>query len=616
MELENPFRQLAQLDAVYLVYDLPSTQLASPLKVLPASLGYSAEECAELLSQPWPLKQLAHPDDLEVLRQFQLSLDGLPDGKANRACVRLRAKDGHWRLFSATVFVVSRDAQGGILSGAAVLKDFTAEHAREMELQYSKLSLELALDPCFRLGFDGIVYAANRAACALMGLTHDELIGSTLPYFDDAYAQDVVRRQETLRVARSASFESVLRTKDGNPIPLEVSANYLEVDGRDMIFATCRDLRPRQELQDRLLQVEKLETVSELVGGVAHDFNNLLAIVAAGLDQARPAQDNEGRWKAMDEALERGAALVRRMQAFARRRQVKTQPCDLLALIEACRPRLRGVLGAQMKLRVEGPADLPRALVDPSQLDEILLNLALNAKDATGGMGSLLIQVEMLPLGLDASKALALQPGSYLAIHALDDGPGVPGNIAARIFDPFFTTKAPGQGTGLGLASAYGIARQHGGRLELLPSESGAHFRVLLPQAPAPQSVQMPLAVEQAKGRLLLVDDETSLLDLLAPALAKRGYKVATANDAETALAWWDAQGPADILVTDLRMPGMDGRELSVRLREKRAGLPVLYISGWSPENPDAGLEPGTQLLAKPFRLAELYRALDQLQQG
>jgi CheY-like chemotaxis protein len=168
----------------------------------------------------------------------------------------------------------------------------------------------------------------------------------------------------------------------------------------------------------------------------------------------------------------------------------------------------------------------------------------------------------------------------------------------------------------LGLASAYGIARQHGGRLELMPSARGAHFRVLFPVAPLTAPTAMQLPGTENKGSLLLVDDESSLLELLAPALAKQGYRVTAANDGESALALWDAQNGADILVTDLRMPGMDGRELARRLREKKPGLPVLFISGWSPETPDAGLESGTLLLPKPFRLAELYRALLQLQQN
>jgi hypothetical protein len=266
-----------------------------------------------------------------------------------------------------------------------------------------------------------------------------------------------------------------------------------------------------------------------------------------------------------------------------------------------------------MELKIEGAADLPKALVDPGQVDEILLNLAMNARDAAGGRGDFTLRVEPQLINLDAAQALGVQPGPYLAILALDHGPGVPANIAARIFDPFFTTKTPGQGTGLGLASAYGIARQHGGRLELLASDRGALFRVLLPQAPGAVALQMSSA-PKTKGSLLLVDDESSLVDLLAPALTRQGYKVSTAGEAEAALAQWDSQGGFDLLVTDLRMPGMDGKELALRLREKRPGLPVLFISGWSPETPDAGLEAGTHLLAKPFRLAELYRALELLQ--
>jgi len=602
------------VDATALLFLVESGQVLQHRLGLPACLGYGVEESASILAQP--LLPLVHPEDERLLAELRAKVMDLADGQAYRKELRLRAKNGGWIGFTATVFVQERDAVGRPSTGMLVLKDVTYDRLREVELAVAQQSLEMALDPFFRVGYDGKVQAANKAACALLSIGLGDLLGRPLPYFDEAYAMDLSRRQESMRQKGSASFETVLRAADGSPVPLEVSANHLVLGNEEMLFLACRDLRPRQELQDRLLQVEKLETVSELVGGVAHDFNNLLAIITAGLDQARPAEDTEGRWKAMDDALERGAVLVRRMQAFARRRPVKALPWDLMALVETCGPRLRGMLGPHMALKLEGEPELPKALVDSSQLDEILLNLAMNARDAAGGIGNFTLRVEQQSVPLDLAAALAVKPGQYLALHAVDDGPGVPANISARIFDPFFTTKSPGQGTGLGLASVYGIARQHGGRLELMPSARGAHFRVLLPVAPVSAPAATPASGTVNKGSLLLVDDESSLLELLAPALVKQGYKVTAANDGESALALWDAQNGADLLVTDLRMPGMDGRELARRLREKRPGLPVLFISGWSPETPDAGLEPGTLLLPKPFRLAELYRALLQLQQN
>ena len=602
------------VDATALLFLVESGQVLQHRLGLPACLGYGVEESASILAQP--LLPLVHPEDERLLAELRAKVMDLADGQAYRKELRLRAKNGGWIGFTATVFVQERDAVGRPSTGMLVLKDVTYDRLREVELAVAQQSLEMALDPFFRVGYDGKVQAANKAACALLSIGLGDLLGRPLPYFDEAYAMDLSRRQESMRQKGSASFETVLRAADGSPVPLEVSANHLVLGNEEMLFLACRDLRPRQELQDRLLQVEKLETVSELVGGLAHDFNNLLAIITAGLDQARPAEDTEGRWKAMDDALERGAVLVRRMQAFARRRPVKALPWDLMALVETCGPRLRGMLGPHMALKLEGEPELPKALVDSSQLDEILLNLAMNARDAAGGIGNFTLRVEQQSVPLDLAAALAVKPGQYLALHAVDDGPGVPANISARIFDPFFTTKSPGQGTGLGLASVYGIARQHGGRLELMPSARGAHFRVLLPVAPVSAPAATPASGTVNKGSLLLVDDESSLLELLAPALVKQGYKVTAANDGESALALWDAQNGADLLVTDLRMPGMDGRELARRLREKRPGLPVLFISGWSPETPDAGLEPGTLLLPKPFRLAELYRALLQLQQN
>lgn len=491
-------------------------------------------------------------------------------------------------------------------------KDLDAQRSRDRDGAFAVQALELSLDPCFRLGPEGRVQAVNRAFCLLLGQARESLIDRPLPVFDPAYAADLKRRQAQMDEQQSVSFETVLQARDGSPVPLELSATRLVVDGQVWLFASGRDLRPRYELQDRLRQVEKLETLGELVGGVAHDFNNLLAIFSAGLDQLRPPVGGESPYQAMQVALDRGAALVRRLQAFARHRRLQSQPADLAQWVKDSASRLQGILGPHLELQVECPAELPLAQLDPGLVEEILFNLALNARDATGGRGRFSLTLEPAWVGLDAARAMGVQPGAYVALLAQDDGPGVPANIAGRIFDPFFTTKPQGQGSGLGLglASAYGIARQHGGRLELLASDQGARFRLLLPQAPPDPSASAP-KVPPPKGRLLLVDDEGSLLELLAPALGRQGYQVATAGDGALALALWEAQGAFDLLVTDLSMPGMDGRELARRLREKNPSLPILFISGWSPEVADPA--PGTLLLAKPFRLTELYRALDQL---
>ncbi|HXB98360.1 MAG TPA: PAS domain S-box protein, partial [bacterium] len=222
---------------------------------LPACLGYGSEESAAILGQP--LLTLVHPEDERLLDELRVKVLELADGQAYRKELRLRAQNGAWISFTATVFVQERDSSGRPSTGMLVLKDVTYDRLREVELAVAQQSLEMALDPFFRVGYDGRVQAANKAGCALLGCGLQEILGRPLPYFDEAYALDLSRRQEALRQKGSASFETVLKAADGNPVPLEVSANHLVLGNEEMLFLACRDLRPRQELQDRLLQVEK-----------------------------------------------------------------------------------------------------------------------------------------------------------------------------------------------------------------------------------------------------------------------------------------------------------------------------------------------------------------------
>jgi two-component system, cell cycle sensor histidine kinase and response regulator CckA len=364
------------------------------------------------------------------------------------------------------------------------------------------------------------------------------------------------------------------------------------------------------EVEGRLQQAQKLESVGRLAGGVAHDFNNLLTVILGsaealreGLEAGRPASPEEV--EEIRTAAVRAGELTRQLLAFARKQVIQPVPLDLNEVVRGAERMLRRVLGEDVTLAVDLGPGLWRTLCDPGQVEQVILNLAVNARDAMPNGGALTLRTRNEPGGP--------AQGEGISLAVSDQGPGLSPEVKAHLFEPFFTTKPPGAGTGLGLASVYGIVRQSGGdiRVESEPGQ-GATFTLRFPRHHGPEAARAAPAVASAAGgseTILVVEDDRQVRDVTVRALRAAGYRVLVAGGGEEALALAATAGTRPkLVITDVVMPGQDGHALAGLLRLRHDGLRVLFVSGYTQDvlHRRGVLDSGVQFLPKPFTPAAL----------
>ncbi|HTR96587.1 MAG TPA: ATP-binding protein [Candidatus Acidoferrales bacterium] len=428
---------------------------------------------------------------------------------------------------------------------------------------------------------------------------------------------------------------------DGSTFEAEVSLDCVELPSGRALQAAVRDVTERvdseatrRRLEDQLRHASRLEAVGRLAGGVAHDFNNVLTVILGTTELALTRVGADPRLERdlaeIRRSAQRAASLTAQLLAFSRKQVIAPVPSDLNALIGGALVMLRRLIGEDVELAFEPGADLGTVLVDPTQVEQVLVNLAVNARDAMPDGGRL--QIATAPADLDAADCAGrpgARPGRYVRLTVRDTGTGVPEPLIPHVFEPFFTTKEFGRGTGLGLATVHGIVHQSGGFIELASTPgSGACFTIHLPvreassgavapvapvAAPAPPA---PAAHPRAPGRahILLVEDEDMVRDLARRALTDLGFFVlAAASGAQAIELAADAGTRVDLLLTDVIMPTMSGRQLFEQLARQRPGLRVVYMSGYTDNviAPHGVLEPGTPFIQKPFTLDALAAALD-----
>ncbi|HEY8612805.1 MAG TPA: ATP-binding protein [Roseomonas sp.] len=417
------------------------------------------------------------------------------------------------------------------------------------------------------------------------------------------------------------------------PGPLE--ANLAAPEGQVPILALLRlvplpegcrallaeDLSERTRRREEAEAGQQLRAIGQLAGGIAHDVNNLLSIIVGAMDQAvlaapqvreelRPAQD----------AAARGAALVRRLLAFARRQQLDPRVLDLDEAVAAATPMLRSLLGPRITLELRPGALGRRVRVDPVQLDQVLLNLATNARNAMGGEGRLTISTDTaVALREEPGLPDTLPAGRWAVLEVSDTGPGIPPENLSRIFEPFFTTRAAQGGTGLGLATVHGIVRQSGGALQIESRPGMTRFRIHLPRhegevETTPTAPAMAGTATPAGRHILLVEDEAPLRRLATVALERAGHRVTQAEDGNTALELIEAGLAPGAMVSDIAMPGLDGMALARAIRSRCPDLPVVLVSGYA--EAALGTEMGRDgivFLPKPYRPAQLVEVVSGL---
>lgn len=503
------------------------------------------------------------------------------------------------------------DRSGRVVQLRAMMRDVTDRRQKELLLESV---LDTANDGVLTTDKGGVIQMANRAAEKLLGAEETGLTNrSFLNFIAQADSMESLFQQKPAKTQKA-------RRANGSSFPVELGISKFHLDFSDYYTVFFRDITQRRSLEEQLGHSRRMEAVGKLAGGIAHDFNNLLMIVLGYtevlLSQAEDAL-NRKSLTAIQQAAERGAALTQQLLTFSKKQSHEPVPVDLNSLISATDQMLRRILGENVLLTTSLAEDLVAVVADRTQIEQIVLNLALNARDAMPDGGRLRIETSNVFLDEEfCQNHSECLPGRYAGITVSDTGIGMTPEIQARIFEPFFTTKPPGQGTGLGLATVYGCVNQNGGVILVNSTPGrGTTFDIFFPASKEPAVADparpRPAATPRAVGEtILLVEDEDGVREVAHLALQREGYRVIEAASAEAALAIVeDNPLEIDLLLTDIVMPGMNGRQLADRLRPRVKGSRVLLMTGYT-DDPSASAYPVIRKPFTPRALAEKVREI------
>ncbi|MBE2213746.1 MAG: PAS domain S-box protein [Opitutaceae bacterium] len=518
-----------------------------------------------------------------------------------------------------------------------IFRDITRRRQAEAELRHR----EARLASVFQAVPVGLFVVADRRflevnpyVTLLTGYTPEDLVGqfSRVLYADDEQFARVGREAyETIRREGSCRIETTWRHKDGRLLDIILSAAPIVHEGQTTAttFAAL-DVTERRRLEAQLRQAQKMEAVGQLAGGVAHDFNNILTAILLQLaflkEEGISGPEAAEALGDIHRGANRAADLTRQLLLFSRRQVMRRQPVDVNQVIVGMLRMLHRVLGENIEIKFRSAADAPWIEGDPGMIEQVLMNLCINARDAMPGGGVLTLGTDRISLDTTITcNRTDRRPGTCLRLSVTDTGSGMTDEVKGHIFEPFFTTKDVGKGTGLGLATVLGIVQQHGGSIEVDSAVGrGSTFTILLPECPAPAESSAPSppapaaeVVRRGSELILVVEDEAAVRRPIATVLRRHGYRVLEAAESREALEHWSLQGSAiDLVISDIVMPGrMSGLELCERLTAQRPDLPVIVLSGYNPEttarqpsSPDHFVH-----MAKPCDSAALTRIVGEL---
>lgn len=496
----------------------------------------------------------------------------------------------------------------------------TEQALRESEQRYRGL-FQYSPYGIFVSHRDGQLIDVNNALVEMLGYnSKEELLVQNLN--TDIYESEQDRRsaiEKCEQTGRVHGIEVNWKTKDKKVIVVRLSARTVGDEGRSKIYEViAENVTERQNLEKQFLQAQKMEAVGRLAGGVAHDFNNALGVITGYAQLLVPTLSPEDpRRKQVEEigkAGKRAASLTRQLLAFSRQQVIRPVLLDLNAVVTDVDDMLRRLIGEDIDLAIVPDSKLKSIKADPGQIEQILMNLAVNARDAMPQGGKLIVETANSEVG-EAYVRLHpfVKPGKYIVLSVSDTGCGIPKDLQAHIFEPFFTTKEPGKGTGLGLSTVYGIVKQNNGHITLYSEVGqGTTFRIYLPQFEEPVatvSIDAPRPLPRGAETVLLVEDEDGMRELARECLQSRGFVVLEARDGKMAMEIAESHsGPIHLLLSDLIMPGMSGRELAEKLSLLRPEMKLLYMSGYTHDliTQHGVLEAGTALIEKPFSIEDL----------
>ena len=498
---------------------------------------------------------------------------------------------------------------------------------RRSEARYRSL-VQSSVYGIYRSSLEGRFLDVNPALITMLGYASPEEVLLLDPE-NDVFAQAEEHDRlidEFRRTGRLDGFEVKWKRKDGSAITVRISGRAVSSadEPADVLEAIAEDVTDRRALEDQFRQAQKMEAVGRLAGGVAHDFNNLLMVISGYaeviLAQVDPASPLLEKGRAIQLAADRATTLTRQLLAFSRKQLLELKVVDVNAIVQDMERLLRPLIGENIDLVTVLSPEAAHTRADAGQLEQVIMNLVVNAKDAMPAGGRLTLRTENVVLDENHRRGQQfIRPGNYVTLMVSDTGMGMDRETQSRICEPFFTTKEKGKGTGLGLSTVYGIVKQSGGYV-MVQSElgRGTTFQIYLPLVKGTvekRSVTVPEAVGGTET-ILLVEDEESVRQLVRDTLSAKGYKVLEAENGEAGFAAAAShQGKLDLVITDVVMPGMGGREMVKQLIETRPGIKVLYLSGYTEDAiiSDGSIEKGTAFLQKPFTLQSLSRKVREV---
>lgn len=609
------------------------------------TLRYSGVEVSSLIGTGWA--SLVHPDDLG--RASSTWSDVVRNGTNYEMEFRVRRADGAYRWHLVRALPV-RDARGKIVRWVGTNTDIEDQRVDRDRLREVNVTLERQVDERTRerermwssspdlihtIDPQGIFLDVNPVWTSFLGWAPEQVVGKRIDAF--IHPEDGANAEEALAQASVGilpTFECRMLHADGSHRFVAWTA---APDG-ETIFAFGRDITADRErtaalalAEEQLRQAQKMEAIGQLTGGIAHDFNNMLATIYGSIQlMQRKLASGEyaGFEKLLDRAStssQRAAALTQRLLAFARRQNLETRRVDVRALIESLEDMFARTLGPRIALQIRISEDPWPARIDSAQLESALLNLVINARDAMPDGGQLTI--ELTNCRLDAAYAATqaeLVPGPYVAVSVSDDGVGVSSSVISRVFEPFYTTKPIGQGTGLGLSMVYGFVKQAGGHVRIYSEEGcGTTVTLYLPQDVSQGEVvaaepRVSTRRNHSGGNILVVEDEPSVREIVVSVLADQGYSYAEAGDAAAALVLLEGKQHFDLMISDVGLPGLNGRQLAEIATGMRPGLKVLFVTGYAEQAAvrNGLLGEGMQMITKPFAIDELANRVRSILQA
>jgi len=589
-------------------------------------------------------RQTIHPDDQSRIWR---TLDDRLRQELWSDEYRFRRGDGTFAHVYARGYVV-RGPEGRPRRMIGAMLDITARKESEQALRDSEERLRMALDGGqigtwdWDLRHDAVRWGGHAARVfnvvpGSAPLRFEEFLEMVHPE-DRAGLHDAIRHAIAQGLPLDIEFRAISDGMLANPHTTHHEARWVAAQGQAYtddrgepvrMLGVMQDITERKRLESQFLQAQKMEGIGRLAGGVAHDFNNLLTAVLGYIELAgtKLERDNPAHeyFSSIRHAAERGASLTRQLLGFARRQITEPRVVDLDALVVQMQDLLRRVIGEDVELRIVTARALGSVRLDPAQFEQVLMNLVINARDAMPNGGTLTIESRNVDLDEGyARQHQGVQPGHYVMLAVSDTGMGMTEDVSRHLFEPFFTTKPPGRGTGLGLATCYGIVKQNGGHIWVYSEYGrGSTFKIFLPRTGEAAVSDTP--ADQAAGSVsghetvLVVEDEPMVRAISVESLEMLGYRVLQASNGEEALEVARAYGGViDLVVSDVVMPVMGGPALVQRLRIERPHVKVLFVSGYTDDAivRQGVLEPGVEFLQKPFALAALARRIREILGG